>query len=135
VLRTHPNAGVVLLSDDTRVVDVLHNFPDGAVSSPLLIPGAPEPIHIDTPAIVGRGRAPLTPAQVVTAMRSVFAEFVMLSAVDALVHSKSGFSTAPAVWGGVPHSNLRLLPKADGVRTQWRTCEPDAFDAAYYQQW
>ena len=64
-----------------------------------------------------------------------YAEAIALSAMDAAVHSLSGFSLFALQWSGLPPSRIRLLPRyAKDLRGQpMQSCGDAAYEEAYYR--
>ncbi len=61
-------------------------------------------------------RAGPAPPDTVLGFLNVFVELVALSACDAIVHTRSGFSKTAVEWGGLPTAAVRVLPRT----TYWR---------------
>ena len=61
----------------------------------------------------------------------LFAEWILFSAVDAVVLSKSGLSESAALWGDIPAANIRQLPRLPSG-TQRTSCEPATYLPHYY---
>ncbi len=64
-----------------------------------------------------------------------YAEAIALSAVDAAVHTLSGFSLFALQWGGLPPSRIRLLPRyAKDLRGQpLESCGDASYVEGYYR--
>jgi hypothetical protein len=123
-------ATVLVLSDDRDSVLVLRSLlPPGCVSSPRLAPDDTERVvHIDKPRV-----SHLAADEVRRGVRRLFAEFVLLSAADAVLHSRSGFSKVAVMWGRIPPANVRMMPIRDGARA-WSSCQPSAYRPDYYNE-
>jgi hypothetical protein len=140
--RTHTHAhSVFLLSDKVDSLGLASYLPRGTVSSPLALDGGKPPIHVDYVG-GGGGDKEGNPAQLTVdvddalhRLKAVYAEAILLSAVDAGVHSLSGFSLLALQWGGLPPASVRLLPRfpRDLAGRPLEACGPGSYIPEYYR--
>jgi hypothetical protein len=134
---SYPNVSVFLVSDKLASLQLGTYLPPGTLSSPLALPGARSPLHVDflaTAAASSQVDNSTHARDVTQQVFSVFAEFVALSACDVVIHPMSGFSMFAAQWGMVPTANIRMLPRLFNVVAEpWTSCGARSVVPDYYK--